>query len=139
MNTSIKVMMMPKDTNPYGIIFGGVILSYIDQAGAIAALEYAKNSTLDQNTFNNGTDINFVTVAMDKIEFHKPVFVGDIVSFNTEVLEHGESSVKVKISVWSKRPSQLEQDFVSEAKATYVAVETSKRKAVKIFKQETEN
>lgn len=132
--TAIKVMMMPKDTNPYGIIFGGVILSYIDQAGAIAALEYARNTTLDQNTFNNGTDINFVTVAMNEIEFHQPVYVGDTVSFNTTIIKNGESSVTVKIRVVADHNGK--ETIVTDAQATYVAIDLSNRKPIKIFRNE---
>ena len=66
--------MMPRDTNAHGTIFGGVILSYIDQAGAIEARR-------------QGLQL-MVTVSMDKVVFHEPVFVGDLVSFWTETAAH---------------------------------------------------
>ena len=71
---TIRQLMMPKDTNALGTIFGGVILSQIDQAAAIAAHRYHHGRV--------------VTVAMDEIEFKKPVFVGDVVSFPRETVVH---------------------------------------------------
>jgi acyl-CoA thioesterase YciA len=75
--------MMPRDTNAHGTIFGGVILSYIDQAGAIEARRQGSRLML--------------TVSMDKIVFHEPVFVGDLVSFWTETLRIGTTSITVKV------------------------------------------
>ena len=63
---AIRVVMMPRDTNPMGTIFGGIILSYIDQAGAVEARKH--------------TEKNFVTVAMHEVKFLAPVFVGDLVA-----------------------------------------------------------
>ncbi|HKI85341.1 MAG TPA: hotdog domain-containing protein, partial [Thermoanaerobaculia bacterium] len=88
---AIRVIMMPKDTNALGTIFGGIILSYIDQAGAVAAHRH----TLGR----------LVTVAMREVEFHAPVFVGDLVSFYTETLRIGTTSVKVKVIVEAERQS----------------------------------
>src|SRR5512135_572946 len=67
---AIRVVMMPQDTNPMGTIFGGIILSYIDQAGAVEALQHTKKT--------------LVTVAMHEVKFLAPVFVGDLVSFYAE-------------------------------------------------------
>ncbi|MFQ5412030.1 MAG: acyl-CoA thioesterase, partial [Phycisphaerae bacterium] len=67
---AIRVMMMPRDTNSHGTIFGGVILSYLDQAGAIEARKLGCT--------------HVVTVAMDSVEFKQPVFVGDVLSFHAE-------------------------------------------------------
>ena len=77
---AIRVLMMPRDTNAQGTIFGGVILSYIDQAGAIEARRQGSNV--------------MVTVAMDKIVFHQPVFVGDLISFWCETLRIGTTSME---------------------------------------------
>ena len=77
---AIRVLMMPRDTNAHGTIFGGVILSYIDQAGAIEARRQGCNL--------------IVTVSMDKIVFHQPVQVGDLVSFWTETKRIGTTSRK---------------------------------------------
>ena len=65
--------MMPKDTNAHGTIFGGVILSYIDQAGAVEAKRH-------------GAEF-LVTVAMREVVFHEPVYVGDLVSFYTRLVQ----------------------------------------------------
>ena len=65
---AIQVVMMPRDTNPMGSIFGGVILSYIDQAGAIGARREVVRT--------GGPLPNIVTVAMNRVEFKKPVLVG---------------------------------------------------------------
>ena len=88
---AIRVLMMPRDTNAHGTIFGGVILSYVDQAGAIEARR-------------QGSKL-MVTVSMDKIVFHEPVFVGDLVSFWTETLRIGTTSITVKVVVEAIRGS----------------------------------
>ena len=104
-----RVMMMPRDTNPAGTIFGGVILSYIDQAGAEEAL-------------CNGAR-RVVTVAMNQVVFHEPVFVGDLVSFYTELVRLGRTSVTVKVKVRSaRRHNRGEIVDVTEAEITYVNV-----------------
>lgn len=142
MNTAIKVMMMPKDTNVNNTIFGGVILSYLDQAGAIVAKEHLNryieelpNKTRAQISFQSGTvpQIKHVTVAMEKVEFHQPVFVGDIVSFNGEVIKIGKSSCTVKIQVLAQRFNNLSNTVnVTEAIVTYVAI-TASGNPIEIF------
>lgn len=117
----LRIMPMPKDTNRYGTIFGGVILSYIDIAGA---LEARKTATL-----------NFVTVAMDKVVFHNPVFVGDLVSFYTKTLRIGNTSVTVKVDVMASRYDNPQNEIkVTEAELTYVAVDEN-RKPMPIVKR----
>lgn len=104
---AIRVLMMPRDTNAQGTIFGGVILSYIDQAGAIEARR-------------QGSQI-MVTVAMDKIVFHEPVFTGDLVSFWCETLHIGRTSITVKVTVDVVRSSDPnQQQLVTEAQVVYV-------------------
>lgn len=107
---AIRQVMMPRDTNAMGTIFGGVILSMIDLAAATEA-----------HVLHAG---KLVTVAMDKIEFHKPVFVGDLVSLFCEVARVGTTSVTVRVSVWAQR-AQDRQQFVhvTEANVTLVAVD----------------
>ena len=101
---------MPRDTNQVGTIFGGVILSYIDQAGA----EEARLHGADR----------LVTVAMKEVEFHEPVHVGDLVSFYTSLVRCGRTSVTVKVSVeaarhWDRRSVAR----VTNAEITYVNVD----------------
>ena len=86
---AIRVLMMPRDTNAHGTIFGGVILSHIDQAGAVAAHRHGCRRV--------------VTVAMEKVVFHAPVQVGDLVSFYTEVEKTGRTSITVRVEVEAER------------------------------------
>ncbi len=86
---AIRVLMMPRDTNAHGTIFGGVILSHIDQAGAVAAHRHGCRRV--------------VTVAMEKVVFHAPVQVGDLVSFYTEVERTGRTSITIRIEVEAER------------------------------------
>jgi acyl-CoA thioesterase YciA len=106
---AIRVLMMPRDTNAHGTIFGGVILSYVDQAGAIEARR-------------QGCQF-MVTVSMDKVVFHEPVFVGDLVSFWTETLRIGNTSITTKVVVEAIRGSDLGRKvLVTEAQVVYVNV-----------------
>jgi acyl-CoA thioesterase YciA len=106
---AIRVSLMPKDTNALGTIFGGIILSYIDQAGAIEAHRRAPGK--------------LVTVAMREVEFHQPVFVGDVVSFYARTLKVGRTSVGVKVCVEAeRRTSPGELVTVTEAEVVYVQV-----------------
>jgi acyl-CoA thioesterase YciA len=106
---AIRVLMMPRDTSAQGTIFGGVILSYIDQAGAIEARRQGCNLV--------------VTVAMDKIAFHEPVFVGDLVSFWTETLRIGKTSITVKVVVDVIRGTDPNRKLlVTEAQVVYVNI-----------------
>ena len=112
--TAIRIVMMPRDANPHGTIFGGVILSYIDQAGAIAAR---------REIVLRGGDLNaiFVTVAMNRVEFKQPVFIGDTVSFETTVTRIGRTSITMMVHVLAERGSQAIP--VTEAEVVYVAVD----------------
>ena len=106
---AIRVLMMPRDTNAHGTIFGGVILSYIDQAGAIEARR-------------QGVGL-MVTVSMDKIVFHEPVYVGDLVSFWTETLRIGRTSITTKIVVEAIRAGDPSRRVtVTEAQVVYVQI-----------------
>jgi acyl-CoA thioesterase YciA len=107
---AIRVILMPKDTNALGTIFGGIILSYIDQAGAVEAHRHSAAG-------------KFVTVAMREVEFHQPVFVGDLVSFYTETLRRGNTSVTVKVTVEAERArTRGTRVKVTEAEVVYVHV-----------------
>ena len=86
---AIRVLLLPKDTNAYGTIFGGVILSNIDLASAVEARKLAPH--------------RYVTKAMHEVEFHEPVFVGDLVSFYTETAKVGRTSVTVRVLVEAER------------------------------------
>lgn len=106
---SIRQLMMPRDTNALGTIFGGVILSQIDLAAAIEAHKYHPAKV--------------VTVSMDRVEFKQPVFVGDLVSFYTELVRVGRTSITAHVSVWAQRRfGGGEFVHVTEAHVTMVAV-----------------
>ena len=109
---AVKVVMMPRDTNPYGTIFGGVLLSYIDQAGAVGARhEIQRRGFLPQT---------IVTVAMDRVEFHEPVFGGVTVSVWTTVERIGTTSITVHVTVEAERDGAIQ--LLTQAHVTYVAV-----------------
>jgi acyl-CoA thioesterase YciA len=107
---AIRRVMRPQDTNALGSIFGGVILSEIDLAAAITAHRLHPD--------------RLVTVAMDKVEFKHPVFVGDLVSLFGTVTRVGRSSITVDISVWAERRlSGYSCCHVTQATVTMVAVD----------------
>ena len=110
---AIKAVMMPRDTNPYGTIFGGVLLSYLDQAGAVGAHYEIRTSGWPRQPL--------VTVAMNKVEFHQPVFVGDVVSFWTLPSRIGETSITMHVEVEAERDGQTVR--LTEAEIVYVAVQ----------------
>jgi acyl-CoA thioesterase YciA len=86
---AIRQVMMPRDTNAVGTIFGGIILAQIDLAAAIEAHRWHPG--------------RLATVAMDKVVFKRPVFVGDLVSFYTSTERVGTTSVTVCVDVWAQR------------------------------------
>jgi acyl-CoA thioesterase YciA len=106
---AIRIAMLPRDTNGAGTIFGGVILSHIDMAGAIEARKTACTK--------------IVTVAMHEVVFVAPVFVGDLVSFYTSTTKIGRTSITVKVLVEAERWVKCgERVRVTEAEVVYVAV-----------------
>lgn len=113
---AIRLTLMPRDTNPQGTIFGGIILSYIDMAGAIEAHRRTKVE-------------RFVTVAMREVIFHKPVFVGDLVSFYAETVRIGTTSITVRVIVEAERYGGTRDRIrVTEAEVIYVAVDENRKK-----------
>ena len=111
---AIRTVMMPKDTNAYGSIFGGVILSLIDLAAAVEAERQAPR--------------RFVTVAMDKVEFHCPVRVGQIVTLWAEAIRIGRSSITVRVRVVARGRGNADQDRdVTSAEVTMVAIDRDDR------------
>jgi acyl-CoA thioesterase YciA len=110
---AIQVVMMPRDTNPYGTIFGGVILSYIDQAAAIGARREVIKA--------GGKPPFVVTVAMNRVEFHKPVLVGDVVRFITRLVKIGRTSITMHVRVEADRGGQTLQ--VTEAEVVNVGID----------------
>jgi len=112
---AIRQVMMPRDTNANGTIFGGVILAQIDLAAAIEA-----------HRWHSG---RLVTVGMDSIEFKEPVLVGDLVSFYTETERKGTTSVTVRVDVWSQRRfGSMAYIPVTAAVVTMVAIDEHGKK-----------
>ena len=107
---TIRRLMLPRDTNALGTIFGGIILSEIDLAAAIEAHKHHSG--------------RLVTIAMDKVVFKSPVYVGDAVSFFTSTERVGTTSIRVVVKVWAERAfSDGEDVAVTEATVTMVAVD----------------
>jgi len=111
---TIRVVMMPRDTNSAGTIFGGVILGHLDLAGAMEAMR-------------RFPDRRFVTVALKEVVFRSPVFVGDLVSFYTETVSVGRTSVRTRVVVEAERfGGDGARVLVTEAEAVYVAVDETR-------------
>ncbi len=112
----IRVIAMPADTNPNGDIFGGWLLSWMDQAAASTAYEAARGRC--------------VTVAVDGMVFHNPVFVGDEVSLYARVNRRGRTSVAVFVEAWRRTRDTQESTKVTEGVFTFVAIDENKRPRV---------
>jgi acyl-CoA thioesterase YciA len=104
---------MPRDTNQYGTIFGGVILSYIDQAGFVEARRHGVH--------------RWVTASIERVDFKAPVRLGDTVNFYATTVRTGTSSVSVKIDVEAERYLTGQTVPVTSATLTAVAVDASGR------------
>lgn len=108
---AIRVVMFPKDTNPSGNIFGGVILSNIDIAAGVAARAATMHRT--------------VTVCMKEVIFERPVKVGDILTFWADIIKTGRTSVTIRVKVEAERRGQTIP--VTEGEAIFVAVDEKDR------------
>ncbi len=117
---SIRVVLMPKDTNAHGTIFGGVILSYIDQAAAVEAKR-------------NGAGF-IVTVAMREVVFHQPVYVGDLVSFYTHLVRIGRTSITIGVEVISQPSDGSAERKVTQAEVTFVNLDEKSRQPIPIHR-----
>jgi acyl-CoA thioesterase YciA len=106
--TALSVMMMPRDANVYGTIFGGIILSYIDQAGFVEAKRHGIH--------------RWVTASIERVDFTKPVYVGDVVRFKTKTLKTGRSSVLIEVTVEAERFNTHDRVVVTTAKITMISV-----------------
>lgn len=108
---TVRLLAMPAQANPNGNIFGGWIMAQMDVAGGIVAIEYAGGRV--------------TTVAVTSMEFHKPVFVGDLVSFFARIQRVGATSITIKVEVFVQRAcdGDLLSDKVTEAVIVYVAID----------------
>ncbi len=110
---TLRVVPMPSDANYTGDIFGGWIMSQVDIAGAIPAIELAKGRV--------------ATVAVNSFVFKQPVMIGDVVSFYAKVVRVGRTSITVDVEVYARRRALPEVVKVTEATLTYVAVDDERR------------
>ncbi|MEQ9616727.1 MAG: hotdog domain-containing protein [Phycisphaerales bacterium] len=108
---AVRQVMMPNDTNGQGAIFGGVILSLIDLAAYVEALRQH--------------DGRYATVAFDKVEFHKPVCVDDVVSLYADTLRIGRTSISVHVEVFVKRRGVESETKVTEGDVVLVHLDES--------------
>lgn len=111
---AIRVVMMPRDTNAEGTIFGGVILSLIDQAAYVEAIRQRHR--------------RYVTVAFNTVEFHQPVYVGDVLSLYAEATRVGRTSLTIHVRVCANRRQDPDQMVkVTEADVVFVAIDDAGR------------
>ena len=110
---TIRAIAMPADSNPSGDVFGGWILSQMDLAGAAHAFKFLDNRV--------------VTVGVEAMNFHKPVFIGDEVSFYTSIETIGNTSITMKIESWAFRRSGQGYDKVTEGLFTYVTIDNDRK------------
>jgi acyl-CoA thioesterase YciA len=110
---TVRLIAMPSDTNANGDIFGGWVLSQMDQAGGIAGVERAKGRV--------------VTIAVDAMTFIRPVRVGDVLCVYTEVERVGRTSMRIHIEAWAQRFQTHFREKVTDAYFTFVAVDDEGR------------
>jgi acyl-CoA thioesterase YciA len=106
---AIRVVAMPADANAYGDIFGGWLLSLMDNGAGLTAARRARGRA--------------VTVAMDGMVFHAPVKIGDEVSVYTEIERVGRTSITIAVEAWRRQRSEETATKVTEAKFTFVAID----------------
>src|SRR5258708_4197250 len=110
---TVRISAMPADTNANGDIFGGWVLSRMDQAGGIAGVERARGRV--------------VTVALDAMQFIRPVKVGDVLEVYTHVDSIGRTSMKIHVEAWARRFETHLQEKVTDATFTFVAIDEAGR------------
>lgn len=106
---AIRVAAMPADTNAHGDIFGGWLMSMMDSAAGLTAARYSKGRA--------------VTVAMDGMQFHLPVHVGDEISVYAEIERVGRTSMTIAVESWRRERFSEASQKVTEAKFTFVAID----------------
>jgi acyl-CoA thioesterase YciA len=105
----IRTLAMPADTNQNGDIFGGWLLSQMDIGGGVFASKIAKTRT--------------VTVAIEAMNFRKPVYVGDLVSVHANLVRVGKTSITVHLEAWVLRRKEMQSILVTDGNFTYVAID----------------
>jgi acyl-CoA thioesterase YciA len=105
----IRTLAMPADTNQNGDIFGGWLLSQMDLAGGVFASKITKSRT--------------VTVAIEAMNFRKPVFVGDLVSVHGNLVRVGKTSITIHLEAWVMRRKEMQSILVTDGNFTYVSID----------------
>jgi len=111
---TVRTLAMPADTNPAGDIFGGWVMSQMDIAGAICAIERVKGRV--------------VTVAVEAMTFIAPVKVGDILCVYTEIERVGNTSITVAVEAWVRRNRIADRVKVTHGRFVYVALDENGNK-----------
>ncbi len=111
---TIRIVAMPSDTNPSGDIFGGWVLSQMDIAGGVAAVQRTKKRV--------------VTVGVDAMNFIAPVKVGDVLCVYTEIINIGTTSITIAIEAWARRDKMARREKVTQGHFTYVALDDDGKK-----------
>ncbi|MBC9033533.1 acyl-CoA thioesterase [Sphingomonas sp. JC676] len=110
---AIRVSAMPADSNAYGDIFGGWLMGQMDLAAGLVAARHAKGRA--------------VTIAMDGMKFHAPVFIGDEVSVYAKLVEVGRTSMQIEVEAWRRGRHGDERQKVTQARFTFVAIDEARR------------
>ena len=110
---TIRVSTMPADANAYGDIFGGWLMGQMDLAAGLVAARRAKGRA--------------VTIAMDGMQFHAPVHIGDEVSFFAQIVKIGRTSMTIAVEAWRRDRHGEDQCKVTQASFTFVAIDEQRR------------
>ncbi len=113
---AIRVTAMPADANAYGDIFGGWLMSLMDSAAGLVAARHAKGRA--------------VTIAVEGMKFHAPVFVGDEVSVYADLARVGRTSMTIEVQSWRRDRHAEESCLVTQARFTFVALDAQRRPRV---------
>ncbi len=112
---SIAQLMLPEHANNHGNVHGGLIMKLVDEAGALACMRHANHRV--------------VTVAIDQMQFHQPIRIGDLVILTAQVAYAGRTSMEAEVHVVAENPLTGEQVHTNNAYLVYVALDEDGRPA----------
>jgi uncharacterized protein (TIGR00369 family) len=110
---TVAQLMQPEHANNLGNVHGGWIMKLVDEAGALACMRHCQRRV--------------VTVFIDKMEFHQPIRIGDLVTLTAEVTYTGRTSIEAEIKVTAEDPTTGEQVHTNTAYVVYVALDDERR------------
>ncbi len=108
-SVTMAQMMIPQDANPSGNVHGGVVVKIIDEAAGVVAARHARS--------------NVVTASIDRMDFHNPVFVGDVLFFKTSLNLVGRTSMEIGVRVEAENLTTVDVRHAASAYLTYVALD----------------